>query len=360
MSDFEYKCVFFRRGGPMPDYRIYKFNEIVPDQDLRNATLILGNGSSIAVNSSFSYTNLFEKACNDSILNQISKDLFETLATTDFELVMNKLRQAYIINKVLQLDSGDVALHTYNNIRQSLIKTIKEIHVQYADAAFRIDSIRKFLEKFKTVISLNYDLLVYWAIMASNDRKPYKMKDCFTNHIDGNLGFEYDIEKLRETYGDVSDPTLVFYPHGNLILASNENNDELKIRIRNDTNLFDAIGDKWEHNYVPLFVSEGSSEQKLKAIRRSTYLNFIYENVLSHLEPTVIIYGWKLAEQEQHLIKKIFSNNKISNVYISMYLESNPEPIDEQERIVSMLNRENGNMNIKFFDAASKNCWCNL
>lgn len=344
----------------MPDYRIYKFNEIVIDQDLRNATLILGNGASIAVNSSFSYTNLFEKACNDSILNQISKDLFGTLTTTDFELVMNKLRQAYIINKVLQLDTNDIVPQTYDNIRQSLIKTIKEIHVQYADAISQIDNIRQFLEKFKTVISLNYDLLVYWAIMASNDRRPYKMKDCFTNHIDGNLGFEYDIEKLREPYNGGPDPTLVFYPHGNLILASNENNDEFKIKITNSPNLFDEIGDKWAHDYVPLFVSEGNSEQKLKAIRRSTYLNFVYENVLFHLEPTVIIYGWKLAEQEQHLIKKIFSNNNIRNVYISMYLENNPEPIDEQERIVSMLERENRTMNIKFFDAASENCWCNL
>lgn len=344
----------------MPDYSIYEFNELVTDQELGNATLILGNGASMAVSSSFSYTNLFGKACNDSILNQTSKNLFETLQTTDFELVMNKLRQAYIINEVLQLDTDNVALHTYDNIRQSLIKTIKEIHVQYADAIFQIDNIRKFLEKFKTVISLNYDLLIYWAIMASNDRKPYKMKDCFTNHIDGNLGFEYDIEKLREPYNGGPDPTLVFYPHGNLILASNENNDELKIRINNNTNLFDEIGEKWKQKYVPLFVSEGSSEQKLKAIRRSTYLNFVYENVLSHLEPTVIIYGWKLAEQEQHLIKKIFSNNKISNVYISMYLGSNPEPIDEQKRIASMLKRENRTMNIKFFDAASKNCWCNF
>lgn len=344
----------------MPDYSIYEFNELVTDQELGNATLILGNGASMAVSSSFSYTNLFGKACNDSILNQTSKNLFETLQTTDFELVMNKLRQAYIINEVLQLDTDNVALHTYDNIRQSLIKTIKEIHVQYADAIFQIDNIRKFLEKFKTVISLNYDLLIYWAIMASNDRKPYKMKDCFTNHIDGNLGFEYDIEKLREPYNGGPDPTLVFYPHGNLILASNENNDELKIRINNNTNLFDAIGEKWKQKYVPLFVSEGSSEQKLKAIRRSTYLNFVYENVLSRLEPTVIIYGWKLAEQEQHLIKKIFSNNKISNVYISMYLGSNPEPIDEQKRIASMLKRENRTMNIKFFDAASKNCWCNF
>lgn len=37
-----------------------------------------------------------------------------------------------------------------------------------------------------------------------------------------------------------------------------------------------------------------------------------------------------------------------------MYLGSNPEPIDEQKRIMSMLKRENRTMNIKFFDAASK------
>lgn len=43
-----------------------------------------------------------------------------------------------------------------------------------------------------------------------------------------------------------------------------------------------------------------------------------------------------------------------------MYLGSNPEPIDEQKRIASMLKRENRTMNIKFFDAASKNCWCNF
>lgn len=93
----------------MPDYSIYEFNELVTDQELGNATLILGNGASMAVSSSFSYTNLFGKACNDSILNQTSKNLFETLQTTDFELVMNKLRQAYIINEVLQLDTDNVA-----------------------------------------------------------------------------------------------------------------------------------------------------------------------------------------------------------------------------------------------------------
>ncbi len=348
----------------MQDYTIYNFEDLVPDsRALKAATLILGNGASIAVNSCFNYSNLFDKACGNSILDQTSKALFEALETTDFELVMNKLRQAYVVNKALNLDSNNVAFKTYDNIRNSLISAVKETHVKYTDVIFPIDDIRKFLEQFNTVVSLNYDLLVYWAIMASHSNTPYKMKDCFIKSLgSGTLGFEYDIKMLREPYCGIQDPTLVFYPHGNLMLASNENNEEFKIKLNNQSNLFDEIGEKWGCRYVPLFVSEGDSKQKLKAIKRSTYLNFVYENVLPDLGKVAVVYGWRLAEQEEHLISKIFHKGSIETVFISIYLGQNPDYgrlSIEQERIVRTLKRGNSNLDIKFFDSASKNCWCN-
>ena len=74
----------------MQDYTIYNFADLVSDsRALKDATLILGNGASIAVNSCFNYINLFDKACGNSILDQTSKALFEALETTDFELVIN-------------------------------------------------------------------------------------------------------------------------------------------------------------------------------------------------------------------------------------------------------------------------------
>lgn len=348
----------------MQDYKIYNFGDLVPDSNaLIDATLILGNGASIAVNSCFNYINLFDKACGNSILDQTSKALFEALETTDFELVMNKLRQAHVINKVLNLDHDDIAFKTYDNIRSSLISAVKETHIKFNDVPFQIDDIRKFLEQFGTVISLNYDLLVYWAVIASNSVTPYKMKDCFVKNLgSGILGFEYDIKMLREPYHGVQNPTLVFYPHGNLMLANNENNEEFKIRLNSQNNLFDEIGEKWKDNCVPLFVSEGDSKQKLKAIRRSTYLNFVYENVLSDLGKVAIIYGWRLAEQEEHLISRIFHKGSIKVVFVSIYLGDNPDYGRlgiEQERIVRTLKRENSNLDVKFFDASSKNCWCN-
>lgn len=348
----------------MQDYTIYNFEDLITDRrTLKDAALILGNGASISVNNCFNYTNLFDKACGNSILDQTSKALFEALETTDFELVMNKLRQAYVVNKVLNLDSNDVAFKTYDNIRRSLISAVKETHVKFNDVIFQIEDIRKFLEQFNTVISFNYDLLVYWAIMASYNSTAYKMKDCFIKNLgSGILGFEYDIKMLREPYQGIQDPTLVFYPHGNLMLASNENNEEFKIKLNSQNNLFDEIGKKWRNNYVPLFVSEGDSKQKLKAIKRSTYLNFVYENILPDLGKVAVIYGWRLAEQEEHLIKKIFHTGSVETVFVSIYLGDNLDSdkvSTEQERIVRTLKRGNSNLDIRFFDAASRNCWCN-
>lgn len=218
--------------------------------------------------------------------------------------------------------------------------------------------ISRFVELFETVISLNYDLLVYWAMMESNSRTQYKMKDCFSKPAGSNLKFEYNINKFREEHGGVTDPTLVFYPHGNLILAIDEGGDEIKIANRNMGSLIGEIINKWMRNYIPLFVSEGSSEQKLRTIRRSAYLNFVYESVLPFLGEKIVIYGWKMAEQDEHLIDKIFRNGKVREVCISVYIDTESTYTLEQERVVRILERINSGINIRFYNAASTNCWC--
>ncbi|SCL85446.1 DUF4917 family protein [Sporanaerobacter sp. PP17-6a] len=342
-------------------YQIFNFDDLFKDQNnLRDASVILGNGASIAVDDCFKYNNLFEQACKDSILNQTSKSLFKALKTNDFELVMNKLRQACIVNKVLNLDSEKVAMKTYDNIRSSLIEAVEETHVNYNDVKEQIKNISNFLGKFSTVISLNYDLLVYWAIIESNKEKHCKMKDCFCNDTadNGDLEFRYDINELSKPNNEGIKPTLVFYPHGNLILASNENNNDVKIKVNKHNNLLYEINSKWEQNYVPRFVSAGDSEQKLKSIRGSTYLKFVYENILPNLGEKVIIYGWKMAKQDQHLVKKIFNEGNIKEVYISIYIKNRNNCHEEQDRIINCLKKERENIDIKFFDAKSKNCWC--
>ena len=67
--------------------------------------------------------------------------------------------------------------------------------------------------------------------------------------------------------------TLVFYPHGNLVLATNFLGQETKICSDQQADLLENIIRQWKiEDSTPLFVSEGSSDQKLGAIHRNGYL----------------------------------------------------------------------------------------
>jgi hypothetical protein len=55
--------------------------------------------------------------------------------------------------------------------------------------------IGEFLRRFSTVVSLNYDLIVYWAILVSNNKLGTWFKDCFVNGQ-----FDHDWERFRDSW----------------------------------------------------------------------------------------------------------------------------------------------------------------
>ena len=52
---------------------------------------------------------------------------------------------------------------------------------------------------------------------------------------------------------------------------------------------------------VPLFVTEGPTQDKLKTIRSSDYLSFCYDQLLGHGDG-LCIFGHALGEQDSHII----------------------------------------------------------
>lgn len=152
---------------------------------------------------------------------------------------------------------------------------------------------------------------------------------------------------------------LLFYQHGNLTLAIDAFGNEEKI-VRNgdsDDNLLATIFKKWEENfYSPLIVSEGTSEQKLKAIRRSSYLSNIYDNVLPNLEESVVIYGSSLSRNDRHIINQLLRNKKLKRIAISVLdkedLQKKYSEISDVQPFRYFLNWGG---KVKFFDA--KTCW---
>ncbi len=154
-----------------------------------------------------------------------------------------------------------------------------------------------------TVISLNYDLTLYWAMLLFNAANGSWFKDAF-HHGEFQTNWGY----LRRPLPPAAGATLVFYPHGSLSVARDYIGDETKIAASTGEmgDLLDTITHKWSSgHYIPVFVSEGTSREKVAAIRRINYLTNVYEEVLPALGESLIVYGWSFDERDQHVIDAI-------------------------------------------------------
>lgn len=328
-------------------------------QDVNFDSIIIGNGASIAVSPRFSYRELYETVMGLQLVDSDLKNVFDYLETSDFELVLNRLWHSHHINIALSIEEEKTE-NAYKQIRNALIRAVRENHADFADVEAKLDRMAEFLKPFQKVISLNYDLVIYWAIMRGNAILHGNwFKDCFYN---GN--FLDDWERLHEPYGNLEGSTLVFYPHGNLLLATDIGGSESKLSITSsvEESLLGKILETWEQGEkVPLFVSEGRSEQKLSAIRRSSYLSKVYDQVLTDLGPTVMTLGWSLSEQDQHIIRRIAKAKSLQKVFVGIYGtgHSADEIQDEYLRVKALVNRVNADIEVEYFDSSSSGCWIN-
>jgi hypothetical protein len=98
---------------------------------------------------------------------------------------------------------------------------------------------------------------------------------------------------------------------------------------------------------VPLFINEGTVQEKLKTIRSSDYLSFCYEQLLSH-EGALCIFGHDLGTQDQHLVDAI-RQSRPATLAISVSGRSDGF-IRQQKRRYSQLFDGSG-VQLKFFAA---------
>ena len=181
----------------------------------------------------------------------------------------------------------------YSEICTALIEAVHSVHPVHADVATDLQRTSAFASVFPTGVSLNYDLTLYWAMLLLNAAHGSWFKAAFHD------GGQTDLEYLRRPYGQAAGATLVFYPHGSLAVARDYLGDETKLAVDAGAagDLLDTITLRWSSgNYVPVFVSEGTSKQKIAAIRRSHYLTNVYEEVLPSLGESLVMYGWSFDE----------------------------------------------------------------
>jgi len=210
------------------------------------------------------------------------------------------------------------------------------------------------------VLSLNYDLILYWVMMYGNSEidDGHKFKDCF---LYGSFDDKWQGFRKLFLPGEESN-TLVFYPHGNLIFRRNAVGSESKIKNDNQNDskkLLDTVLECWEtegtKGFVPLFVSEGTSPQKIASIQNSYYLSTVYREVLTDLTPSLVIYGWGFGEQDMYILERM-SNSGIKRVAVSVHGNDQAYCTRVSQMIYKNLGKSVG---IKFFDSQSPDCWNN-
>lgn len=333
--------------------------------ELKNATLILGNGSSIPYSSKFAYSSLYDEAA----FADEEKQLFDKFKTNNFEYILRKLFQAGEVNKVLELDQEKKVNSVYGDIRLKLIKTIRRIHPVMSDInpATVHDMVFESMMGYRYIIDLNYDFILYWILSAQNKcpfpsenhehEKKYKGSPfdhfydgfhCYYDETHDHLSFDYDFveEEIQK-----KEKTGIFYPHGNLLFVRDKFNGET-LKIKSNGDLFDVVDKDWEKGYTPLFISEGTADKKLTSIRSVPYLNYVYNDILNNLTDFVVIYGWSMGDCDSHLIKKIFSNKKIKTAAISIYKGNrDSQAIQEEETAIeSKIKHCNEEIAVEFWE----------
>jgi hypothetical protein len=316
-------------------------------------SLIVGNGGSMAVSTGFSYRSLLEEARTRGYLNAQIESLFDQFETEDFELLLRHLFHAQMVNDALGVESKPVS-DAYSLVKKSLIQAVRSVHCAHSAAEPHIANIATFMAQFKTVFSLNYDLIVYWALLRSNEsQQQHRFKDCFPNGA-----FRLDWTIFRNPIRQERAVTLMFYPHGALHLAVDKDGNDVKLTVDNESTFLETIFAEWEGNEVaPLIVCDGNSEQKRRRIASSVYLSTVLTEVLPNGGPSLACYGWALGDQEDHIVRQL-SNGRYKRIAVSVHqlnTEAGKDYITRVTRKLRWLELEE----IVFFDAASAGCWVN-
>jgi hypothetical protein len=296
------------------NYTIYKWNDI---EEKYQGAILLGNGASIKFSQNFNYKSLKKHADQAQLIGQIGQRIFGHFNTDDYEKVLHMIYVAEQINAIVGVQENHTR-QVYNEIKGSLITSVRNVHPDQYSLSASLENYGQFLRNFHTVCSLNYDLILYWSILLSN-RIPdgHQFKDCFHSQSK----FSHDWSEWRYSYDerDRNGISLIFYPHGSLTLVQDETYGEIKLSVDHSANLLETILGYWHNNdCTPLFVAEGTSEQKMESIRRSKYLSTVYNEVIPSINGDLTIFGWSMNEQDKHILRAIAKSN-ISRIAVSVH-----------------------------------------
>lgn len=353
--------------------QLSKFEEAIENsQQFSKRHLLLGNGFSIACRADiFHYGSLFDQADFSNIPEVIS--VFDALKTQDFEKAIRALENAAVILPAYSADGSSGAVKMLEHaaiLKEVLVETIAGNHPDLpssiGDGEF--SACRRFLSNFLSgdnhghVFTLNYDLLLYWAIMHDEDPLDDEVIYLQKNDSFGNDEDEPEADYVVWQGETAAHSANIHYLHGALHLFDAGAELQKYTWIRSGVPLVEQTRKALTTNKFPLFVAEGSTEQKKNRIRHNAYLYQGLKVLTSNANQgrhCFFIFGHSLAKNDDHILKRL-GKGTFKKLYIGIFgdlaSEGNQEIFARANEIVGMRS-ERKPLELAFFDAASANVW---
>ena len=337
--------------------------------------LLLGNGFSIACKPDiFCYGSLFEEA--KKTMSKKLAAVFAAMGTQDFEDVIRALQNAATIVSVYRprfTATKQSLLADADKLKTGLIQAVAGRHPARPNEIpdHRYHACRKFLSHFigdgaeGRVYTMNYDLLLYWALMHEEVGSAHHIN---LGHDDG---FRKDIEDFDAPYVEwqgegAAHGQCIHYLHGALHLFDAGHQLQKYTWINTGVALVDQANEALKRNLFPLFVAEGDSNSKLTKIQHSAYLHHSFKSFASVCQiraqqgTALFVFGHSFASNDSHVLNMI-GRGKVSHLFISLHGDppnkANKEIQKNVERIVRLRPRGYPPLKVDFFNAASAKVW---
>jgi hypothetical protein len=210
---------------------------------------------------------------------------------------------------------------------------------------------RRFLSNFDCIYTLNYDLLLYWAMMQDEIDPQVSSDDGFRTPEDGPA--EYVSWKVEN-----SNSQTLFYLHGALHIFDAGHEIQKYTWCNTGIPLIKQIREALDANKFPVFVSEGTWKEKMARIQHSNMLGRAYRS-FANTKSTLFIHGHSLAENDEHILHLI-DIGKMNPIFISLYGDSS-SPTNKRViwRAQMIANRRKSRPQIHFYNAESARIWKN-
>ena len=317
--------------------------------------LLVGNGFSRACREDiFAYGALFDRA-DFARLSPLARRSFDALETRDFEIVMRALRSAARLLALYAPRDRQLAARMTedaNGLREVLVRAIADNHPAWPGEipAERYAACRRFLSHFRNIYTLNYDLLLYWALMHDEIPPQVGTDDGFRTPDEG--------EPEYVTWEPGRHGQNIYYLHGALHVFDGGTEVQKYTWSNTGVRLIDQIRAALDNGLYPIFVAEGESAHKFERIRHSDFLSKAYRS-FQEIRNALFVFGHAMAPNDEHIIR-LLGRGKISQLFVGLYGDPNG---DQNQFIRRTAERLRGMrparrpLTVEYYDAASARVW---